>query len=153
MLRDRIKCVTDRIGWCGDANLHRGGFVQDVFGQTSDFRRHGCREDHRLAFGRKMADNPPDIGKEPHIQHLIGFIQNQHFQPGKIDAVATDMVKQTTGAGHNDIGSLQILNLPMDPHTAIDSNASKVRVMAERFNRLMNLFSQFAGWVQRSGRE
>jgi hypothetical protein len=59
-----------------------------------------------------------------HVEHPVGFVYNQHFQLGKIDAMTSDMVKKPARAGNHNIGTLQFLNLRIDSHATVNSNAS-----------------------------
>src|SRR5210317_2214191 len=59
--------------------------------------------------------------------------------------MSSDMVKKPARAGNNNIGMLQFLNLRIDPHATVNSNASDARLTPQDFDILMNLFGQFTG--------
>ena len=55
------------------------------------------------------------------------------------------MVKKPAGAGNNNIGMLQFLNLRIDSHAAVNSNAFYTCLPTQGFDSLMNLFGQLPG--------
>jgi len=55
------------------------------------------------------------------------------------------MVKKPAGTGNNNIGMIQFLDLGMNPHPTINSDAFYVRLTTQCFDGLMNLFGQFTG--------
>ena len=61
----------------------------------------------------------------------------------QIDAGTSDVVKKPPGAGNHYIGMLQLLDLRVDPHAAVNTGASDGRFTAKGSDRLMNLFGQF----------
>ena len=74
------------------------GIMQEGFGDTRDFRRHRRGEEQRLAGeGDQFADTL-DIGDEAHIQHAVGFIDDQQFDAGEEETAALGMVEQPAGS-------------------------------------------------------
>ncbi len=92
-----------------------------------------------------MFQNAPDIREKPHVEHMVGLINNQHFQFGKIDGTTVDMIKKPTGTGHNNISTFQFLNLRINTNATVNSSASQAGLATQSFNSLMNLFGQLSG--------
>ena len=70
-----------------------------------------------------MCQNAPDIREETHVEHLVGLIDNQHFQLGEIHGMAADMIKKPAGAGHHNISVLQFLNLRININATVNRGA------------------------------
>ncbi len=55
------------------------GLKQDLTGELCDFLRHRRGEQQGLTLFRKGRDDFPYIGDESHVEHAIGFVENQIF--------------------------------------------------------------------------
>ena len=114
----------------------------DLFG-------HGGRKEQGLTiFGRHVGQNAPNVREKSHVEHLIGFVDHQHFQVGKINGPSIDMVQQPSGAGHHNLGPFERLELGIDPHAAVNYGAAQARPGPQDLEGAMNLFGQFAGGGQ-----
>ena len=58
---------------------HASGIPQHRIGEPGDLLRHGGGEEQRLPRFRKHRDDLSDVVDEAHIEHAIGFVENQHF--------------------------------------------------------------------------
>ena len=54
----------------------------------------GRREQHCLAFGRKLLQNGSKRGQETHIEHSIGLVENDGAGAGKIDQSPLQIVAE-----------------------------------------------------------
>jgi hypothetical protein len=52
-----------------------------------------------------MAQDPPDVWQKAHVEHVVRLVEDQHLKPGKVDSLSANVVKQSTGAGHDDLGT------------------------------------------------
>ena len=77
---DRVERLRDRSCWRRRIDLHRDRGTEDVLGQPPDVVRHGRPKHQRLAHGRHVLDDLPDIGKKPHVQHPVRLVQHEHLQ-------------------------------------------------------------------------
>src|SRR5210317_1070364 len=90
-----------------------------------------------------MAQDPPDVGQKAHVEHVVRLVEDQHLQPGKVDSLSTNMVKQSTGAGHDDLGTpSQLYHLRVDTYPAVDGDASQAGLPPLGLDGLVNLFRQ-----------
>ena len=64
-------------GRCRRAHGHFLGIHQEGIGQAADFRRHGGREEQGLADLGQHPDDALDIGDEAHVEHAVGFVDDQ----------------------------------------------------------------------------
>jgi len=77
---DRVERVSDRSCRRRRIDLHRNRGTENLLGQPPDVIRHGCPKHQRLADGRHVLDDLPDIGKKPHVQHPVRLIEHEHLQ-------------------------------------------------------------------------
>ena len=83
-------------GGLGNFDLHR--IVQEVLGDAPDFRRHGRGEEQRLAGERNQLADALDVGNEAHVEHAVGFVDDQQFDAGEQQPAALGMVEQPARA-------------------------------------------------------
>ena len=79
----------------GDFDPHR--VVQELFGDALDFRRHGRREEQRLAGERHELADALDVGDETHVEHAVGFVDHQELDAGEQQLAALQMIEQAAG--------------------------------------------------------
>ena len=81
------------------------GLVQEAVGEPLDFRRHGRREEQRLAGeGQELAD-ALDVGDEAHIEHAVGLVDDQDFDAVEQQLAALEMIEQAARRGDHHIGA------------------------------------------------
>ena len=78
----------------GSGNLDLFGIVQEGFGDAADFRRHRRGEEQGLPGERDHLADPLDVGDEAHVEHAVGFVDDQQFDAGEEEAAALGMVEQ-----------------------------------------------------------
>ena len=79
--------------------------MQELVGDALDFRRHRRREEQRLpGEGQELAD-ALDVGDEAHVEHAVGFVDDQHLDAGQQQLAALEMIEQASGRGDDDIGA------------------------------------------------
>ena len=69
-------------GFCGvgaSTDLDGGGLVKELVGEGFDFWGEGSGEEEGLAFFGEGANDSADAGEEAHIEHAIGFIEDEEF--------------------------------------------------------------------------
>src|SRR3546814_12309831 len=83
--------------------------LQELIGQAADLRRHGGREEQRLADLRQQADNALDVGHEAHVEHAVGLVDHQDLHVGEQDLAALEEVDESTRRGDQHVdAALQI---------------------------------------------
>ncbi len=82
---------------------------------------------------------------ETHVQHLVGFVENQRFERGKITRALFDQVEQTARCRDDDIDAfLQRVDLMKLADTAEDRGDVEVEVTAEGLEPVRDLADQLA---------
>src|SRR5450631_4271793 len=82
-------------GWLGHFHAHR--IVQEIVSDALDFRRHGRGEEQGLACERDQLADALDVGDEAHVEHAVGFVDDQQFDTGEQQAAALGMIEQASG--------------------------------------------------------
>ena len=92
------EALGDCRGGCGlTGGFDPDGIVQERIGDALDLGRHGGGEKQCLARERHHAADFLDVGDEPHIQHSVGFVDDEHFDAGEEKFAAFDVIEQTAG--------------------------------------------------------
>ena len=50
-----------------------------------------------------MAQHPPDVRQKPHVEHAIGFVEDEVLQPAELGVRHGEMVEQAAGRGDDDV--------------------------------------------------
>ena len=131
----------------GDSALHGHlyGILQILLCQCFDGRRHGRGKQHRLALTRQHAGDALEIRQKAQIQHLIAFVQHQHFDMAQIDGALHDQIDQAARAGHQHIDALlHGAFLPADRHAAKHGSDRQAHIARVGFKTGADLPGQFA---------
>lgn len=76
----RKERVADRGGRGRATHLDGHGLVKRFLGQMRNLTGHGGRKQERLALGGRLGDNASNVRQKAHVEHLVGFVQNEDFQ-------------------------------------------------------------------------
>ena len=77
--------------------------------QRNDRLRHRRREEQGApALGRGIEDFLKLVA-EAHVEHLVGFVENDRGQPGQIERTALEMVAQAAGRADHDMRAMRKL--------------------------------------------
>jgi hypothetical protein len=86
---------------------------------------------------------------ESHVQHVVGFVQNQGFHLVQIDGLAFQMVDQPARRSDQDVQARrQFAELGGIPHAAEDDGRGQVLSLGIRRDVVVNLGSQLPGGAQ-----
>jgi hypothetical protein len=147
----RLQLRRDRIGRVRDASgrrrraLHRDrhGVAKDLSRERHDRRRHGRREEQRLAARREVLEDTADVGQEAHVEHAIRLVEDQHFQAGQTSVGLPEVVQQATGGGDEDVDpAAERLLLRRIADAAEDGPSRETRVTPELLPVLVDLRRQ-----------
>jgi hypothetical protein len=123
--------------------------LQELVGQLLDFRRHGGREEQRLPGERDELDDPLDVGNEAHVEHPVGFVDDQKFDAGHQQLAAFRVVEQAAGRGDQHVGAaLKLAILFVKGNAADQQNDVETVVLAVFLEILVHLGRQFAGRLE-----
>ena len=88
-----------------DRDLDR--IAQHLPGEFNDRLRHGRREKQSLTVFRNLRDNLLDVANKAHVEHPVGFIENQTFNTIQTQRVGLQEIEQTAGRGDQDIDAVE----------------------------------------------
>src|SRR5713101_3022624 len=83
----------------GTGNLHADRLVKKLLGDSPDLGRHGGGEEQRLAGKRNELADAFDVRDETHIQHAVGFIDDEKLDAGHQKPATLAMIEQTARGG------------------------------------------------------
>jgi len=87
-----------------------------------------------------------------HVQHAVGFIQDQHFQVIELHRVLLIQVQQASWCGHQHIATAtQALHLRIDLHATEYHAGRQWQVLAVSGDAFRHLGGQLAGWREYQG--
>ena len=141
-----VNPLCGRRQWCDLDTLWVG---QQFFSEVGDFLRHGGREQARLTRLWDFTDDQADWLDKAHVQHLVGFVQNQMFDHVEADGALFHQVDQAAGGGDQDVhATLHRADLLADVSAAIDQSAGQADEFPVSAQAVGDLASQFTGWAQ-----
>ena len=89
---------------------------------------------------------------EAHVEHAIGFIQNEDLHGAKVHGAASHVVHQAAGRGHDDIdAAVQGFELLLDVHAAVDGQRPHADEPAVVDDRPFDLHGQLPRGGQNQG--
>ena len=93
----------------------------------------------------QQADDAGDIRDEAHVQHAIGFVENERLHAAEVEALLFDQVEQASRCCHEhfDTGA-DFFDLWLDVDAAVSAQASYRDVLAVGLDRLVYLDGEFA---------
>jgi hypothetical protein len=105
------------------------------------------REQHRLARSRRRGNDPFDVFDETHVEHAVGFVENQHLQQREVDLARTHVVDQPARRRDQNLGvAPEKFHLLRIGHAAEDRHGPHLMELATvLFGRRSHLQREFAG--------
>ncbi len=121
------------LGWRGlGGHRHRMQCgIGDVPGhQLADAAVQRGREEHPLAAGRGLVEEPGNDGQEPEVSHVVGLVNHGDLDAPERACVPLDQVREPARGRHDDVGGAHLLDLAADRHAAVDRRDAHVDGMA-----------------------
>ena len=126
--------------------VHVGAGVDRVgLGQLSGGTFEGGREEERLAVVTDLLDDAVDGGLEAHVEHAVGFVENQVVHVVQVEGTALEQVLEAAGAGDNDVCAGGALGLGLDSDATVDGGDREGAGGCDRFDLVDDLAGQLAG--------
>ena len=143
------ECLLNDLGrGFGDGDIDLGRVVKDLAGEVANLYRHGGGEEQVLPFQGQVGYDLHDIVIKPHVQHPIGFVQDEVLQSGYLYIAHIEVGDHAAGCADNDIGPLgQGLFLIREiaaVAASIYGDGADGRKIGEALQVLGDLDSQFA---------
>ena len=126
-------------------DLHVHGLVEVAVGELADRRRHGGREEQRLAARRRLLEDPLDVLHEAEREHLVGLVEHDVAGVRELQPAAADQVHHAAGRADHDLRALaQLHGLLGDRLAAEDGDDLDALELRERAQRLRDLDAELA---------
>ncbi|MCY1528762.1 hypothetical protein D9M68_638790 [compost metagenome] len=138
----------DGLGLGSDPDVLR--IAQVTLGDRTDRRRQGGGEQHALAAFREGFEDHFEVVHEAELEHLVRLVQHQLLHGGEHLVVTTQVVAETAGGGHDDLGALaQGLELRAHGRAAVDGDHVQAgHLLGVGFEGGGDLQCEFAGRCQ-----
>ena len=122
--------------------------LHDLQREAHDLFGHRRGEEQRLAraAGRQLRDDELDVRPEAHVEHPVGFVEDQHVEAGEGGDAGAQVVHQPARCGDDDVDAgLEGLLLAVHADAAEDGGAAHRGVIAEALHVVFDLDGEFAG--------
>ena len=87
----------------GARDLDADRILEHVSGELRDVLRHGRREEQRVALRRHELENAPHVAHEAHVEHPVGFIEDEGADLVQAQVALVDEIEQTTWRRDEDV--------------------------------------------------
>ena len=94
-------CVMLSAVEAGRETSTRTGLCRNGLGQAGDFRRHRRREEQGLPRERHQLADALDVGNEAHVEHAVGFVDDEDLDAGQQQAAALGEIEQAARASRS----------------------------------------------------
>ena len=137
--------VVVAVGVRGHFDVH--GIAGQALSQLAHMTGEGGAEHQGLTLGRRALHDGFDVIDEAHVQHAVGFVQDQHFQVVQHRSAGVQVVEQTAGGGNQHIQrTLQGLELVGVRHATHDGGHTQtLHVTTVGVGSLGHLHGQLTG--------
>ena len=110
-----------------------------------DFARKRRGKQQRLPFLRQRFHDLPDRRKKAHVEHPVGFIEHEKFDPGKIRVALSHQIEQPTRRGDDEIDAgAERLDLRTFAHAAENRRHAQRQMLRVGAHILLDLHDEFA---------
>ena len=121
-------------------HLHASRVMQKRLGKLCNFLRHRGRKKQRLPFFRQPSNDFSNIPDEAHVQHPVGFIQNENFQSAQVHIALVVQINQPPRRRHQHVdASPDRLDLRVLAHAAKDYGGTNRQIFGVPGKALLNL--------------
>ena len=102
--------------------------------------------------GGSLAQMLLDLGDEAHVEHAVGFVDDEDFDARHQDAAALELVEQAAGRRDQHVdATVELLVLVVEAHAADDQRDRELVVLAVFLEVLVHLRGEFAGRLEDQG--
>ena len=130
----------------------RSGLCRKASADAADFRRHRRGEEQGLPRERHQLADAFDVGDEAHVQHAVGFVDDQQFDAGEQQPAAFGVVEQAAGGRDQDVDAAGQFGVLVAERDAADQQRD-VEFLADAVfvEILFHLGREFAGRFEDQG--
>ncbi|MNQ53030.1 hypothetical protein D3C85_670610 [compost metagenome] len=123
--------------------------MQQLAGEVGDVFGEGCREQQVLTLGRQAREDFLHVVHETHVEHAVGFVEDEDFHVAEVDGLLVGQVEQTAGAGDQHVDALgERLDLRVHADATEDAGAFQRYIAGVQLEAVVHLGGQLAGRSQ-----
>ena len=129
----------------GRRDLHAGRVAHQVGDLAHGLLVERCREQQRLALGRRLAHNTTDGGQKAHVEHAVGLVEHQHLDLVQVAGALLDQIDQTARRGDQDVAAvLEGSSLRLVAHATHDGHGDMAGDVGDLARDLVDLLGKLA---------
>ncbi len=126
-----------------DRDAH--GILQVSRRDRQNARRHRRREERRLSRRRGGFENRVEILGEPHVEHFVRFVEDEHAKRIELERAPPDVIERSTRRRHDDLrAALQLANLSVHRRSAVHRQHRQAHAFRVLVHGLGHLHRQLA---------
>ena len=130
-------------------NLNGLRVAQQAVGQITDFIAESGREQQALLVLGHQCQHLLDVVDKAHVQHAVGFVQNQHLDSRQVHETLACQIQQTAGSGDQNVHAFfDTGNLWLHANATEDDCGIDIHVFGVAAQVFFNLSGQLAGGSQ-----
>ena len=119
--------------------------IEQAVGEILDLIGKRRREQQVLPLPGQEGENPLDVADEAHVEHPVGFVEDEDLDPRQIEVALALVVEQAAGRGDEDVdAALQLRGLRADADAAEHDHRRLLRVLAVHANAFLDLRRELA---------
>ena len=89
--------------FCAGLKTHPSWITRVALDELLHVARHGCREEGRLPLLRRLLENRGDVVAETHVEHPVGFVEDDHFERAQAQGAPFEVVHDASGSARDDL--------------------------------------------------
>ena len=144
----------DRLFRSGEVVHHRKveGVPHEIAGQVADHVGNRRREEEGPSLLPATAENPLHVVDEAHVEHLVGFIEDEPFQTVQQEDASGEVVDHPAGSSHDDVHPfVEATDLFVQGDASVDGGDRHSPGPLQRVELFGDLKGQLPGGCQNQG--
>ena len=122
---------------------------EEVVGKGAHSVRHGGREEQGLSLTPAMRGDAHDVLVESHVQHAVGFIQNQNLQRAEVNISKGEVGEHSTRSHNDNVCPFSkrflLLGKFLPRASPINGEARDARIIGKALGGLVDLTGKLTG--------
>ena len=120
--------------------------AQQALRQLLDLRRHGRREQRRLARRMRRLGEAADVVDEAHVEHAVGLVEHQPRRLGQDHVLLADQVGEPARRGDQHVDARRDLADLAEARDAAEHQRGRdMRALGQHAERFVDLHGELAG--------
>ena len=131
------------------SHLQVNGVGEKIFCHLLHFLRPSGGPHQSLPVRADLTDDFSDLGLETHVQHPVGFVENQVGAPPQVSLASVQEInKPSRGSDHNLAATFKVLDLGSFRRSSVDASVPDVAQQSVCVCHLLNLLGKLPCWQE-----